>query len=226
MPETLKRNIILMGAPGSGKGTQGAILTEKLGINSFSMGDILRNVAKGESKEAQKVKKLIDKGNMVPDKLAIRLMENELFRPENQNGFILDGFPRELSQAKALDKALNSRKYAKYHMTIDLVLLLQVPDDYVIERIIGRYQCAKCKTLYHEKFKHPQVFGICDECGGKEFIRRADDTFETVVSRLRTFRRVTAPVIPYYENKGLLVCVDGTGPIDVVSEKIRKIVGY
>ena len=105
MPETLKRNIILMGAPGSGKGTQGAILTEKLGINSFSMGDILRNVAKGESKEAQKVKKLIDKGNMVPDKLAIRLMENELFRPENQNGFILDGFPRELSQAKALDKA-------------------------------------------------------------------------------------------------------------------------
>lgn len=226
MPETLKRNIVMMGAPGSGKGTQSAILSEKLGINSFSMGDILRAVAKGDSKEAQKIKALIDKGNMVPDKLAVRLMEQELFKPENKNGFILDGFPRELSQAKALDKDLNSRKYAKYNMQVDLVLLLQVPDDYVIDRIIGRYQCAHCKTLYHEKFKQPQVFGICDVCGGKEFTRRADDTFETVVSRLRVFRRVTAPVIPYYESKGLLVCVDGTGPIDVVSEKIRKIVGY
>ncbi|MBQ9738500.1 MAG: nucleoside monophosphate kinase, partial [Alphaproteobacteria bacterium] len=172
------------------------------------------------------VKALIEKGNMVPDELAIRLMEAELFKPENENGYILDGFPRELSQAEALDKALNSDKYAQYHMDIDLVLLLQVPDDYVIDRIIGRYQCAHCKTLYHEKFKQPQVYGICDTCGGKEFTRRADDTYETVVSRLRTFRRVTAPVIPYYEMKGLLVCVDGTGPIDVVSEKIRKIVGY
>lgn len=226
MPETPKRNIVMMGAPGSGKGTQSAVLSEKLGINAFSMGDILRNVARGEDKEARKVKALIDKGNMVPDKLAIRLMEKELFKPENQNGFILDGFPRELSQAKALDKALNSRKYVKYRLQIDLVLLLQVPDDYVIDRIIGRYACAECHTLYHEKFKQPHVFGICDVCGGKEFTRRADDTFETVVSRLRLFRRVTAPVIPYYEMKGLLVCVDGTGPIDVVSEKIRKIVGY
>ena len=108
----------------------------------------------------------------------------------------------------------------------DLVLLLQVPDDYVIDRIIGRFQCAHCGTLYHEKFKQTASFGICDECGCKEFTRRADDTYETVVSRLRTFRSVTAPVIPYYEQKGLLVCVDGTGPIDVVSEKIRKIVGY
>ncbi len=226
MPELLKRNIVMMGAPGSGKGTQSAILSEKLGINSFSMGDILRGVAKGTSEEAKLVKSLIDKGNMVPDKLAVRLMEEELFKPENEHGYILDGFPRELSQAEALNEALNSEKYAQYHMNIDLVLLLQVPDDYVIDRIIGRYQCAQCKTLYHEKFKHPHVYGICDVCGGKEFTRRADDTYETVVSRLRTFRRVTAPVIPYYESKGLLVCVDGTGPIDVVSEKIRKIVGY
>ncbi len=226
MPELMKRNIVMMGAPGSGKGTQSAILSEKLGINSFSMGDILRGVAKGTSEEAKLVKSLIDKGNMVPDKLAVRLMEEELFKPENERGYILDGFPRELSQAEALNEALNSEKYAQYHMNIDLVLLLQVPDDYVIDRIIGRYQCAQCKTLYHEKFKHPHVYGICDVCGGKEFTRRADDTYETVVSRLRTFRRVTAPVIPYYESKGLLVCVDGTGPINVVSEKIRKIVGY
>ncbi len=224
--QTPKRHIVLMGAPGSGKGTQGAILAEKLGIKSFSMGDILRGVAKGDSKEAQSIKKLIDKGRMVPNKLAVRLMENELLKPENAEGYILDGFPRELPQAKVLDKDLASRKYKKLNMGVDLVLLLQVPDDYVIDRIIGRYQCAKCKELYHEKFKQPKQFGICDCCGCKEFTRRADDTYETVVSRLRTFRSVTAPVIPYYEQKGLLVCVDGTGPIDVVSEKIRKIVGY
>lgn len=226
MVMALKRHIVMMGAPGSGKGTQSAILSEKLGIKAFSMGDILRNVAKGTSSEAQEVKKLIDKGEMVPNKLAVRLMEAELLKPENADGYILDGFPRELPQAKVLDKDLSSKKYAKYDMNVDLVLLLQVPDDYVIDRIIGRFQCATCGTLYHEKFKQTQVFGICDVCGGKEFTRRADDTYETVVSRLRTFRSVTAPVIPYYENKGLLVCVDGTGPIDVVSEKIRKIVGY
>lgn len=226
MPTALKRHIVMMGAPGSGKGTQSAILSEKLGINTFSMGDILRNAATEITKEAKEIKKLIDKGLMVPNKLAVRLMEAELLKPENAAGYILDGFPRELPQAKVLDKDLSSRKYKKYDMNIDLVLLLQVPDDYVIDRIIGRFQCATCKTLYHEKFKQPQVFGICDVCGSKEFTRRADDTYETVVSRLRTFRSVTAPVIPYYEDKGLLVCVDGTGPIDVVSEKIRKIVGY
>ena len=226
MQTPLKRHIVMMGAPGSGKGTQSAILAEKLGINAFSMGDILRGVAKGTSKEAQEVKKLIDKGNMVPNKLAVRLMESELLKPENAAGYILDGFPRELPQAKVLDKDLASRKYRDYNMGVDLVLLLQVPDDYVIDRIIERFQCANCGTLYHEKFKQTASFGICDECGCKEFTRRADDTYETVVSRLRTFRSVTAPVIPYYEQKGLLVCVDGTGPIDVVSEKIRKIVGY
>jgi adenylate kinase len=114
----------------------------------------------------------------------------------------------------------------KLGQELDAVLYLQVPDDYVIERIIGRFQCAHCKTLYHERFKPTKVFGICDECGHKEFTRREDDTFETVVSRLRAFREVTAPLIPYYEKKGLLRCIDGTGPIDVVSEKIRKIVGY
>ncbi len=226
MPAPLKRHIVMMGPPGSGKGTQGAILSEKLGINAFSMGDILRGVAKGSSEEAKEVKRLIDKGNMVPNKLAVRLMEAELFKPENAAGYILDGFPRELPQAQVLDEDLASPEYAQYNMNIDLVLLLQVPDDYVIDRIIGRFQCAHCGTLYHEKFKQTRAFGICDVCGGKEFTRRADDTYETVVSRLRTFRSVTAPVIPYYENKGLLVCVDGTGPIDIVSEKIRKIVGY
>ena len=223
---SLKRHIILMGPPGSGKGTQGAILSEKTGIRSISMGELLRGVAKGNTPEAQKVKELIDHGNLVPPELTIQLIGQELLMPENERGYIFDGFPRSMEQALGLSELLNKDEFREKNLGIDLVLLLQVPDEYVIDRIIGRYQCATCGALYHEKFKQPHVFGICDECGGKEFTRRADDTYETVVSRLRTFRSVTAPVIPYYEEKGLLVCVDGTGPIDVVSEKIRKIVGY
>lgn len=223
---SLKRHIILMGPPGSGKGTQGAILSEKTGIRSISMGELLRGVAKGNTPEAKRVKELIDHGNLVPPELTIELIGQELLKPENEKGYIFDGFPRSMEQALGLSELLNKDEFREKNLGIDLVLLLQVPDEYVIDRIIGRYQCATCGALYHEKFKQPHVFGICDECGGKEFTRRADDTYETVVSRLRTFRSVTAPVIPYYEEKGLLVCVDGTGPIDVVSEKIRKIVGY
>jgi len=215
-----------MGPPGSGKGTQGAILSEKLGIKEISMGELLRNEAAKDTKEGRNIKALIDKGKLVPSQITLDLIGNELLRPENAKGYIFDGFPRALDRAEALDKLLNKRQFKELDLGIDVVLLLQVPDDYVIERIIGRVQCATCGALYHEKYKQPRVYGICDHCGGKEFTRRADDTYETVVSRLRTFRSVTAPVIPYYEKKGLLVCVDGTGPIDVVSEKIRKIVGY
>ena len=109
---------------------------------------------------------------------------------------------------------------------VDLVLLIDVPDSYILERILGRSQCAKCGAFYHDKFKPTKVAGICDVCGGKEFAKRADDTEETVVSRLRVYREATAPLIPYYENKGLLVRVDGTGPIDTVSERIKEIVKY
>ncbi len=226
MVVSVKRNIVMMGAPGSGKGTQSAILSEKLSINTYSMGDILRGVAASDSPESKELKKIIDKGELVPSEFAVRLMEQELLKNDNEFGYILDGFPRDVEQAKMLDEHFSAPEYLEKQMLVDMVILLQVPDDYVIERIIGRFQCANCKTLYHEKFKQPKTFGVCDVCGCKEFTRRADDTFETVVSRLRTFRRVTAPVIPYYEKKGLLVCIDGTGPIDVVSEKIRKIVGY
>ncbi|MDR2902120.1 MAG: adenylate kinase [Lactobacillales bacterium] len=217
-------HLVIMGPPGSGKGTQAAVLSEKLGIKAISTGELLRAEVATGSKTGQKIDKLISKGKYVSDKIAIKLIEMELLKPENKKGYIFDGYPRTIAQAKYLDKLLKKRKFKS--QALDKVIYLQVPDDYVVDRIIGRFQCATCGTLYHDKFKPTRVFGICDVCGGKEFTRREDDTFETVVSRLRTFRSVTAPIIPYYEEKGLLVCIDGTGPIDVVSEKIRKIVGY
>lgn len=220
------RHIIMMGPPGGGKGTQSAILAEKLGINTYSAGELLREATLSGTREGDAIKKIIDKGNLVPAKYIVNRIQAKLLEPENHKGYILDGFPRTLDQAKVFEKMQHKSEFKKYNLMVDLVILLQVPDEYVIERIIGRSQCAKCGALYHEKFKPTKVFGVCDACGGKEFTRRADDTYETVVSRLRNYRSVTAPVIPYYEEKGLLVCVDGTGPIDVVSEKIRKIVGY
>ncbi|MBR1948202.1 MAG: nucleoside monophosphate kinase [Alphaproteobacteria bacterium] len=220
------RHIVMMGPPGSGKGTQSAILSEKLGINTYSAGELLREATLSGTPEGNAIKEIIDKGNLVPAEYIVNRIEAKIIKPENHKGYIIDGFPRTLDQAKVFEEMQQKPFFQENGLAVDLVILLQVPDEYVIDRIIGRSQCAKCGTLYHEKFKPTNVFGVCDVCGGKEFTRRADDTYETVVSRLRNYRRVTAPVIPYYEDKGLLVCVDGTGPIDVVSEKIRKIVGY
>ncbi|MDY6407512.1 MAG: adenylate kinase [Pseudomonadota bacterium] len=222
----LPRRIVMMGPPGSGKGTQSAILSEKLGIHTYSAGELLREAAASGTPEGNAIKEIIDKGNLVPAEYIVNRIEAKIMEPENRKGYIIDGFPRTLDQAKVFEEMQQKPFFQENNLAVDLVLLLQVPDEYVIDRIIGRSQCAECGMLYHEKFKPTKVFGVCDNCGCKEFTRRADDTYETVVSRLRNYRRVTAPVIPYYEDKGLLVCVDGTGPIDVVSEKIRKIVGY
>jgi len=224
--EKLYRHIVMMGPPGSGKGTQSAILSEKLGINTYSAGELLREATLSGTPEGNAIKEIIDKGNLVPAEYIVNRIEAKIVDPENHKGYIIDGFPRTLDQAKVFEEMQQKPFFIENKLGVDLVILLQVPDEYVVDRIIGRSQCATCGELYHEKFKPTKVFGVCDICGGKEFTRRADDTYETVVSRLRNYRRVTAPVIPYYEDKGLLVCVDGTGPIDVVSEKIRKIVGY
>ena len=226
MENNMPRHIVMMGPPGSGKGTQSAILSEKLGINTYSAGELLREATLSGTPEGNAIKEIIDKGNLVPAEYIVNRIEAKIMEPENHKGYIIDGFPRTLDQAKVFEEMQQKPFFLENKLGVDLVILLQVPDEYVIDRIIGRSQCAKCGTLYHEKFKPTSVFGICDVCGGKEFTKRADDTHETVVSRLRTYRSVTAPVIPYYEEKGLLKCIDGTGPISVVSEKIRKVVGY
>ena len=216
--------IVLLGPPGSGKGTQGAILAERMGIKEISAGELLRAEVKTGSDLGKEIAARIDNGQLVSSDLIVRLMTQAFLAPENANGFISDGFPRSLEQAELFEKIENTPEFEG--KKVDLALLIDVPDEYILERILGRSQCAKCGAFYHEKFKPTKVAGVCDVCGGKEFVKRADDTEETVVSRLRVYREATAPLIPYYENKGLLVRVDGTGPIDAVSERIKEIVKY
>ena len=216
--------IVLLGPPGSGKGTQGAILAERMGVKEISAGELLRAEVRTGSELGKEIAARIDNGQLVSPELIVRLMTQAFLAPENANGFISDGFPRSLEQAELFEKIENTPEFEG--KKVDLALLIDVPDEYIVERILGRSQCAKCGAFYHEKFKPTMVAGVCDVCGGKEFVKRADDTEETVVSRLRVYREATAPLIPYYENKGLLVRVDGTGSIDAVSEKIKEIVGY
>jgi len=216
--------IVLLGPPGSGKGTQGAILAERMGVQEISAGELLRAEVKSGSDLGKEIAGCIDKGQLVSSDLIVRLMTQAFLAPENAKGYISDGFPRSIEQAEIFEQLQSKPEFAGKQL--DLVLLIDVPDDYIKERILGRSQCTGCGTFYHDKFKPTKVAGVCDVCGGKEFAKRADDTEETVVSRLRVYREATAPLIPYYENKGLLVRVDGTGPIDTVSERIKEIVKY
>ncbi|MBP5343676.1 MAG: adenylate kinase [Alphaproteobacteria bacterium] len=216
--------IVLLGPPGSGKGTQGAILAQNMGVHEISAGDLLRTEVKTGSNLGKEIAECINAGHLVSTDLIVRLMTQAFLAPENENGFISDGFPRSIEQAEIFEKVQQQTEFTG--KKVDLVLLIDVPDSYILERILGRFQCPSCGTFYHDKFKPTKVAGVCDICGGKEFAKRADDTEETVVSRLRVYREATAPLIPYYEKQGLLVRVDGTGSIDAVSEKIKEIVGY
>ena len=217
----MSHNIILMGPPGCGKGTQAKILQDKLSIPQLSTGDMFREAAASGSPEGLQIKELISKGAFVPDEVTIVLIRKKLTSPLCAHGFILDGFPRTVAQAKALDELLSS-----LGQQLERVIEIQVPDDYVVERVVGRYTCAQCGTGYHKTFKKPQVEGVCDKCRGTEFTHRADDNAETIKVRLDAYRAMTAPILPYYEEKGLLVRIDGTGSIDAVCENIKKAIGY
>jgi len=214
-------NLILMGAPGSGKGTQAKMLQDLLGVPQLSTGDMFRQEVASGSALGQQIKGLIDAGSFVPDEMTISLIAGKLKSPECANGFILDGFPRTLSQAEALDSLLSGMG-----RQITKVIQIVVPDEYVVERIIGRYTCATCGTGYNDTFKKPVQEGVCDKCHGTSFVRRSDDNRETVVARLEKYRAMTAPILPFYQQKGVLVCVDGTGTIDAVSERVKKAIGY
>ncbi len=211
-------NIILLGPPGAGKGTQARLLRERYGLVPVTPGDILRAAIKNKEPLGLEAQAFMDAGALVPDDLVIRLLATRLDAPEAAKGAVLDGFPRTIPQAEALDNMLAERG-----RTLDAVIELTVDEPTLIARIAGRFSCAACGTGYHDTLKPTQVVGVCDICGGATFTRRSDDKPETLKARLEAFNVQTAPLRPYYESKGLLKRVDGLAPVDEVFAAIEGI---
>ena len=212
--------VVFTGAPGCGKGTQARILKEKTGIAHLSTGEMLRQYAQKDTPLGKELKSALDRGEFASDEMIIEMVKNRIDEPDCKHGFILDGFPRTLPQAEVLEGML-----AEKGIKLDAVLEIQVPDEIIMERILGRYACMKCGAGYHDKFQKPKVWGVCDVCGGTEFSRRKDDNRETVQNRLVNYRLLTYPTIPFFESRGLLKTVDGTGTIEAVSKKIDEVLG-
>lgn len=208
-------NIIMLGPPGAGKGTQARRLVERHGIVQLSTGDILRAEVAAQSAIGVRAKSVMDAGELVSDEIVVGCVSNRLDRPDVANGVIFDGFPRTEAQARALDDLLSEKQ-----MRLDAVISMRVNDDQLVDRIAGRYTCAKCGEGYHDRHKQPMKPGVCDVCGSTDFKRRADDNEETVRQRLVAYHADTAPLIAYYADTGKLKTVDGMAPIDEVSSSI------
>lgn len=214
-------NIILLGPPGAGKGTQARQLEEQYGLVQLSTGDMLRAAIKKGEPLGLEAKAIMEAGKLVPDNLMVGLIEERISQPDCAKGFILDGFPRTVPQAEALDVMLKAKSKA-----LDAVVELKVDEDKLVERVSGRFTCAACGEGYHDTFKPTKVAGVCDSCGAENFTRRSDDNAETMKSRLAAYRDQTAPILPYYEAKGVLKSIDGMAPMDDVFDELRKVLGF
>lgn len=208
-------NLVLFGPPGAGKGTQAKRLEDRYGIAQLSTGEMLRTEVADQTNIGREADAIMKRGELVPDALITSMISERLDRDDCRNGFILDGFPRTVGQAEALDDVLAAKR-----LKLDHVLSIEVEDEAMIERIVGRFTCARCGEGYHERFKRPKVDTICDVCGSGEFERRSDDNAETVRQRLKAYHLETEPVLDYYGKQGLVQTVDGMGSIDEVTSQL------
>lgn len=211
-------NIILLGPPGAGKGTQASKLVEERGMVQLSTGDMLRAAVKAGTPVGLKAKAVMDAGQLVSDEIVSDLIGDKLDEMGPDKGAIFDGYPRTAAQAESLDAILSARG-----RSLDHVIELDVDEDALVERITGRFTCAKCGEGYHDTFKQPKTEGVCDVCGGTEFKRRPDDNAETVRTRMAEYRAKTAPILPIYEARGLVKRVDGMADMDDVAASIAAI---
>lgn len=210
--------LILLGPPGAGKGTQARRIMDQKGLVQLSTGDMLRDAVAKQTECGRAAKSAMEAGELVKDEIVIGIIAERISEPDCEKGFILDGFPRTTAQAEALDKMLGDRNSG-----LDHVIEIRVDEEALIKRITGRFACANCGENYHDTFKRPKVEGVCDACGNTEFSRRSDDTETTVRARLEAYGNQTAPLLPYYADKGVLRTVDGMKTIDEVAEEISVI---